>query len=90
MKLGDNIKKVAKMHGVSMKDISFQLGVHKSNLSRTINSSRITFEDMEKIACIIGCEVNEFFNVDEPSKKGNEFLCPYCGKPISFSRVDNQ
>lgn len=87
MFLTKNIKRVARKHGFTMKEISQQLGVRSSNLSRTINSTHITFEDMDKIARVIGCEVTDFFQ-KEPSRPGNEILCPYCGKPITFSKTE--
>ena len=89
MILAKNIRRVARKHGFTIKEISCQLGVRANNLSRTINSPHISLEDMEKIAGVIGCEVGDFFHT-EPSRQGNEFPCPYCGKPISFSKTDTK
>lgn len=89
MILADNIKRVAREHGTTIKEISCQLGVLPNNLSRTINSSHISLEEMEKIARVICCEVGDFFH-NEPNRQGNEFPCPYCGKPISFSKTKTQ
>ena len=84
MELANNIKKVAREHGTNIKEISQQLGVLPNNLSRRINSPKLTMEDLEKIATAIGCEIEDFFLVDKLNKVYN-FGCPRCGESLDIS-----
>lgn len=73
--LAENIKKVAREHGKTMLQIAQEMGVAQPHISRTINNPRITYEDLTKIANIIGCEIQDFFNEQK-------IVCPHCGKEI--------
>ena len=78
-----NVKQLAKIHGITMKEIAEKMGLKPSNFTRTIKNPRIAREDMETIARIIGCEVCDFYHPTKEQPR-NEISCPYCGRPISF------
>lgn len=79
--LANRIKEKAKEKGKTITGIAAELGVMQQALSRTINNPRITLEDLEKIAGVIGCKVADFME-----EKTNTIICPHCGKVIHFSK----
>lgn len=82
MILAEKIKAVAKQHGKTISGMAAEMGVAQTHLSRTINNPRITLQDLEKIASLIGCSVNDFFADD---KQQPQIICPHCGKPIKIN-----
>lgn len=82
MILAEKIKAVAKQHGKTISGMAAEMGVAQQHLSRTINNPRITLQDLEKIASLIGCNVNDFF-----AEEGQPpiVVCPHCGKPIKIN-----
>ena len=85
--LAKNIKKVAREHGTNIKEISQQLGVLPNNLSRRINSPKLTMEDLQKIATAIGCEIEDILTVDKVNKVNKVINCdcPTCGERLDIS-----
>lgn len=81
--LANRIKEKAKENGLTITIIAERLGVMQQALSRTINNPRITLEDMEKIAGVIGCKVADFMT--EPT---SIIYCPHCGKKIVFTKEE--
>jgi len=80
MILAEKIKAVAKQHGKTISGMAAEMGVAQQHLSRTINNPRITLQDLEKIASLIGCSLNDFFADAQP-----QIICPHCGKPIKIN-----
>lgn len=78
--LAEKIKSIANEHGKTISGMAGEMGVAQSHLSRTINNPRITLQDLEKIANVIGCNVSDFFSREE-----NTLICPHCGKPIKIN-----
>ena len=83
--LANKIKEKAKENGKTITGIANELGVMQQALSRTINNPRITLEDLEKIAGVIGCNVADFLNTQT-----NTITCPYCGKKIVFNKEEEE
>ena len=83
--LANRIKEKAKENGMTITNIAERLGVMQQALSRTINNPRITLEDMEKIAAVIGCKVADFME-----EKKDTIYCPYCGKKIVFAKEEEE
>ena len=81
--LANKIKDVAKEHGTSITEVASKLGVLQPAISRTINNPRITLEDLEKIAGVIGCKVTDFME-----EQKDTITCPYCGKKIVFTKQE--
>lgn len=81
MNLANNIKSVARAHGVTITQLANELGVLQPQMSRTINNPRITAEDLQKIATVIGCSVGDFFR-DEATSQHPVIVCPHCGKEM--------
>ena len=67
MNLANNIKSVARDHGMTITQLAEQMGVLQPQLSRTINSPRISLEDLCRLADAIGCSVQDFFADANPS-----------------------
>lgn len=65
MNLANNIKRVAKDHGMTITQVAESLGVLQPQLSRTINNPRISLEDLNKLAEVIGCQIGDFFSSEE-------------------------
>ena len=82
MNLANNIKSVARAHGVTITQLANELGVLQPQMSRTINNPRITVEDLQKIATVIGCSVGDFFR-DEATQHP-VIVCPHCGKEMTI------
>jgi len=80
MKLAENIKRVAAEHGKTISSIAVEMGVAQSHVSRTINNTRITLQDLERISQAIGCEVQDFFVTDSA-----KYVCPHCGRPLKIN-----
>ena len=78
--LAEKIKSIANEHGKTISGMAGEMGVAQSHLSRTINNPRITLQDLQKIANVIGCNVSDFF-----SHRENVLICPHCGKPIKIN-----
>jgi transcriptional regulator with XRE-family HTH domain len=83
--LANRIKDVAKEHGISITEVANKLGVLQPAISRTINNPRITLEDLEKIAGVIGCKVSDFME-----ERKDTIICPHCGKKIVFTKMEEQ
>lgn len=82
MNLANGIKTVARAHGITITQLANELGVLQPQMSRTINNPRITVEDLQKIATVIGCSVGDFFR--DESALQSKIICPHCGKPITI------
>lgn len=65
MNLANNIKRVAKDHGMTITQVAESLGVLQPQLSRTINNPRISLEDLNKLADVMGCQIGDFFSSEE-------------------------
>lgn len=88
MNLSKNIKAVAKKHGTNIQKIAQEMGVLPPHVSRAINNPNVQLSMLEQIAKIIGCDIVDFFVVEEKedTKPNFEFLCPHCGKTICVTK----
>jgi DNA-binding Xre family transcriptional regulator len=78
----DKIRAQIKLHGLTQTEVANILGMYPANLSRLINSPRITLADLNKLANVIGCNVAEFFMDDYTPTQPPTLTCPHCGKEI--------
>lgn len=78
----DKIRAQIKLHGKTQTEVAKVLGVLPTNLTRTINNSRITLADLNKLAEATGCNVVDFFMSDYTLPQPLALTCPHCGKPI--------
>lgn len=80
MNLANNIKQLAKEHGITITQLANELGVLQPQISRTINNPRITVEDLSKIAGVLGCGVGDFFK--DGDRAVPLLTCPHCGREL--------
>jgi len=67
MDISQNIKRVAKIHGLSLKDLAIKLNVTRESLSITIHKEGIQLNTIERIANAIGCNVIDLLQpADKP------------------------
>lgn len=82
MNIANSIKRVAKEHGMTITQVAESLGVLQPQLSRTINNPRISLEDLNKLADVIGCQVGDFF-----SDENNEEVTFTVGKQVKNIKI---
>lgn len=88
MNISKNIKAVARKHGKTIQKIAQEMGVLPPHISRAINNPNVQLSMLEKIAQVIGCDVVDFFVVEEKenTKSDFEFRCPHCRKTICVTK----
>ena len=69
----DKIRAQIKLHGKTQTEVAKALGFLSTNLTRTINNSRITLADLNKLAEATGCNVVDFFMDNDRESGGQVF-----------------
>jgi len=65
-KIGQRIKKLRELHGISQKDLSYNADLDRSYIASVENGQRnISIINIEKIAVALGVSLKDFFNDGE-------------------------
>ena len=79
-----DIKRAAKLRGISVKELADKLHVASPTLSQHINGNP-SVKVLQGIASAMGCNITDLFFAEEgeetPSAK---LVCPHCGKPLNI------
>ena len=75
-----DVKSIIKEKGWTIERVAAEMGITRVTLSQNL-SRNPTFNNLQRIASVIGCNVGDFFR-DEVESLPFTGVCPHCGKPI--------
>lgn len=75
------IKDILKEKGLTMKDLSDNLGIAATSLSRSLNNNP-TYDTLKKIADALNVPISDLF--EQP--KQNIITCPHCNGKIKIEK----
>ena len=76
-----HIKETLKQRGLKQNDLADRFGINRVSLSRLLSDKNdMRLSTIKKIADAIGCDVAEFFTLEET--EDNTITCPHCGEKL--------
>ena len=69
-KVGENIKKIRRVRGVTQAELSQAIGVNRATIARYESGGiQLSMEMAIKIANALGCSVGDFYPMDSPERE---------------------